>query len=288
MPMQRCEMRAAVTTWLRRVRAFRALGLWTCVTHLGSGAIRWLESDLRRKRPAKQQRGEHRPVASGRFFRRRPLSPCSFVQTFLQTLVRRLRVQTLVQTFVRLYKRWYRDRFQLPRSMAPALTNDRARSWQGKSFQSRRGRTPCSDLSRRHRHRHGPPHGRAGRRAEGSDDENGHRARRRTELVRPMCDGFGVQVVYTDLPNDRFQLVMMLSKAGRRRRFAAAPSRCGGLLAGVFSAPIHGRLGIPADVPALKFALQVRKAFVIRPFPGATRSTHLRWQVQPPLCRCTP
>ena len=36
------------------------------------------------------------------------------------------------------------------------------------------------------------------------------------------------------------------------------------------------RLGIPADVPALKFALQVWKAFVIRPFPkiGATRSTH--------------
>ena len=47
----------------------------------------------------------------------------------------------------------------------------------------------------------------------------------------PLCDGFNVQVVYTDLPNDRFQLVMMLSKAGRRRRFA---SRCGGLLAGVF------------------------------------------------------
>ena len=79
-----------------------------------------------------------------------------------------------------------------------------------------------------------------------------------------------------DQPNDRFQLVMMLSKAGRRKRFAAAPSRCGGLLAGVFSAPIHGRLGIPADVPALKFAVQVWKAFVIRPFPkiGATRSTH--------------
>jgi hypothetical protein len=56
------------------------------------------------------------------------------------------------------------------------------------------------------------------------------------------------------------------------------------------SAPIHGRLGIPADVPALKFALQVWKAFVIRPFPkiGATRSTHLRWQVQPPLYQCTP
>ena len=125
---------------------------------------------------------------------------------------------------------------------------------------------------------------------EGSDDENGHRARRRTERVRPMCDGFNVQAVYTDLPNDRFQLVMMLSKAGRRRRFAAAPSRFGGLLAGVVSASIHGRLGIPADVPALKFALQVWKAFVIRPFPkiGATRSTHLRWQVQPPLCRCTP
>ena len=49
-------------------------------------------------------------------------------------------------------------------------------------------------------------------------------------------------------------------------------------------------LGIPADVPALKFALQVWKAFVIRPFPkiGATHSTHLRWQVQPPLCQCIP
>ena len=109
-------------------------------------------------------------------------------------------------------------------------------------------------------------------------------------IQRPKCDGFNVQAVYTDLPNDRFQLVMMLSKAGRRRRFAAAPSRFGGLLAGVVSASIHGRLGIPADVPALKFALQVWKAFVVRPFPkiGATRSTHLRWQVQPPLCRCTP
>ena len=88
----------------------------------------------------------------------------------------------------------------------------------------------------------------------------------------PLCDGFNVQVVYTDLPNDRFQLVMMLSKAGRRRRFA---SRFGGLLAGVFSASFTA-LGIPADVPALKFALQVWKAFVIRPLPkiGATRSTH--------------
>ena len=104
-----------------------------------------------------------------------------------------------------------------------------------------------------------------------------------------MCDGFNVQVVYTDLPNDRFQLVMMLSKAGRRRRFAAAPSRFGGLLAGSFSASFT-ELGIPADVPALKFALQVWKAFVIRPFPkiGATRATHLRWPVQLPLCRCTP
>jgi hypothetical protein len=136
MPMQRCEMRAAVTTWLRRVRAFRALGLWTCVAHLGSGAIRWLESDLRRKRPAKRQRCEHRPVASGRFFRRRPLSPCSFVQTFLQTLVQ---YYSFVQTFVHVrftnvctnvcsYKRWYRDRFQLPRRMAPALTNARDRT----------------------------------------------------------------------------------------------------------------------------------------------------------------
>ena len=99
-----------------------------------------------------------------------------------------------------------------------------------------------------------------------------------------------MQVVYTDLPNDRFQLVMMLSKAGRRRRFAAAPSRFGGLLAGVLSASFRSRLGSPAGVPALKFALQVWKAFVIRPFPkiGATRSTHLRWQVQPPLCQCIP
>jgi hypothetical protein len=108
-------------------------------------------------------------------------------------------------------------------------------------------------------------------------------------IQRPKCDGFGVQVVYTDLPNDRFQLVMMLSKAGRRRRFAA-PSRFGGLLAGVLSASFRSRLGSPAGVPALKFALQVWKAFVIRPFPkiGATRSTHLRWQVQPPLCQCIP
>ena len=75
MRMQRCEMRAAATTWLRRVRAFRALGLWdVCLAHLGSGAIRWLESDLR-----SGQRREHRPnipalvlrrvVASGRCHR---------------------------------------------------------------------------------------------------------------------------------------------------------------------------------------------------------------------------
>jgi hypothetical protein len=72
-----------------------------------------------------------------------------------------------------------------------------------------------------------------------------------------MCEGFNVQAVYTDLPNDRFQQVMMLSKAGRRRRFAAAPSRFRGLLAGVSSASVHSRLGIPEDVPALKFVWQI-------------------------------
>ena len=77
--IQRCEMRAAATAGGLRARAFRALGLWdVCLAHLGMGAIRWLESDLR-----SGQRREHRPnfaalvlrrvVASGRFFRRRPL-----------------------------------------------------------------------------------------------------------------------------------------------------------------------------------------------------------------------
>ena len=47
-----------------------------------------------------------------------------------------------------------------------------------------------------------------------------------TTIERPLCDGFNVQVVYTDLPNDRFQQVMMLSKAGeeegsQRRRHAS-------------------------------------------------------------------
>ena len=54
----------------------------------------------------------------------------------------------------------------------------------------------------------------------------------------------------------------------------AAPSRFGGLLARVFYASFHSRLGIPADVLALKFVLQFWKAFK-RPFPkiAATRST---------------
>jgi hypothetical protein len=42
------------------------------------------------------------------------VEPCSFVQTFVQTFVH--------------YKRWYRDRFQLPRRMVPALTNARDRT----------------------------------------------------------------------------------------------------------------------------------------------------------------
>ena len=54
----------------------------------------------------------------------------------------------------------------------------------------------------------------------------------------------------------------------------AAPSRFGGLLARVFYASFLCRLGIPADVLALKFVLQFWKAFK-RPFPkiAATRST---------------
>jgi hypothetical protein len=74
--MQRCEMRAAATTWLRRVRAFRALGM---------GVARLAGCDsLARKRPARdlRQRREYRPnvlalalrrvVASGRLVRPRP------------------------------------------------------------------------------------------------------------------------------------------------------------------------------------------------------------------------
>ena len=107
-----------------------------------------------------------------------------------------------------------------------------------------------------------------------------------------MCDGFNVQVVYTDLPNDRFEewcsrknkARSLHQPATQRRRHDSAGCSQGSFLH-QFTA-----LGIPADVPALKFALQVWKAFVIRPFPkiGATRSTHLRWQVQPPLCQCIP
>ena len=68
-------------------------------------------------------------------------------------------------------------------------------------------------------------------------------------IQRPMCDGFNVQAVYTDLPNDKFQLVMMLSKAGRRRRFAAAPSSFGGLLAGVVSASFTADWGFQRMFP---------------------------------------
>jgi hypothetical protein len=53
MRMQRYEMRAAATPWLRRVRAFRALGM---VWRVWPVAIRWLGSDLR-----SGQRREYRP-----------------------------------------------------------------------------------------------------------------------------------------------------------------------------------------------------------------------------------
>ena len=56
MPMQRCEMRAAVTTWLRRVWAFRALGM---------GVARLAGCDsLARKRPAKQTKARIPPECS--------------------------------------------------------------------------------------------------------------------------------------------------------------------------------------------------------------------------------
>jgi hypothetical protein len=122
--MQRCEMRAAATTWLRRVRAFRALGM---------GVARLAGCDsLARKRPAKRTKARIPPecssssIATGR--RERPPRQAAHSPRPLhniQTLVRL--VQTFVQTFVT-YKRWYRDRFQLPRSMAPALTNARDRT----------------------------------------------------------------------------------------------------------------------------------------------------------------
>ena len=94
----------------------------------------------------------------------------------------------------------------------------------------------------------------------------------------PLCDGFNVQIVYIDLPNDRFQLLpagrvsgehpashAALSSAlegGEKKKVRRAPSRFGGLLAGVFSASFRSRLGIPADVPALKFVWQIWKALV--------------------------
>jgi hypothetical protein len=54
--MQRCEMRAAATTWLRRVRAFRALGM---------GVARLAGCDsLARKRPAKRTKARIPPECS--------------------------------------------------------------------------------------------------------------------------------------------------------------------------------------------------------------------------------
>ena len=54
--MERCEMRAAATTWLRRVRAFRALGM---------GVARLAGCDsLARKRPAKQTKARIPPECS--------------------------------------------------------------------------------------------------------------------------------------------------------------------------------------------------------------------------------
>ena len=102
-------------------------------------------------------------------------------------------------------------------------------------------------------------------------------------------DGISLHVVHTDEPNDRFEeWCSVLSKeqgslppsAGN----TAAPSRIGELLARALSASFLCRLGIPPDVLALKFVLQFWKAFK-RQFPsiGATRSMHLRWQLQPPF-----
>jgi hypothetical protein len=66
----------------------------------------------------------------------------------------------------------------------------------------------------------------------------------------------------------------------------AAPSRFGGLLARVFYASFHSRLGIPADVLALKFSScsfgRHSRGHFRRSQPPAQQ------QVQPPLCRCTP
>ena len=54
--MQRCEMRAAATTWLRRVRAFRALGM---------GVARLAGCDsLARQRPAKRTKARIPPECS--------------------------------------------------------------------------------------------------------------------------------------------------------------------------------------------------------------------------------
>ena len=63
----------------------------------------------------------------------------------------------------------------------------------------------------------------------------------------------------------------------------AAPSRFGGLLARVFYASFHSRLGIPADVLALKFSScsfgRHSRGHFRRLEPPAQQ------QVQPPLCR---
>ena len=78
--MYRCEMRAAATTWLRRVRAFHALGM---------GVARLAGCDsLARKRPAKRTKARIRPehasasIATSRR-ERSPLQAASIVHFFM-------------------------------------------------------------------------------------------------------------------------------------------------------------------------------------------------------------
>ena len=101
MPMQRCEMRAAVTTWLRRVRAFRALGMGVArlagcdslaSSDLRSGQGVWiLMAVLELRRGARS--GELRRVCV-------PASPCSIPRVVLRNLPQIFLRCTLIPTYL--------------------------------------------------------------------------------------------------------------------------------------------------------------------------------------------
>ena len=130
---------AAKCVWLRRrgCDAFGRFAHSAWASRVWPVAIRWLGSDLR-----SGQRREYRPnvlalalrrvVASGRLVRPRThrvhyITYKRWYEGYTTGSLIRL-YKRLYKRLLCTYKRWYRDRFQLPRRMVPALTNARDRT----------------------------------------------------------------------------------------------------------------------------------------------------------------